>query len=87
MDTLKLLNSIHPYYYDLLPLFVILIFEIVVVILEVVIMNIFWKVRFKRGDTLNQDDGIEVSTYAIIVGNIITFLIGIVIFFLLGGSL
>jgi hypothetical protein len=90
---LHLLNSIHPPMYNYLPLIVIFVFEIIVVGIELSVFafvlerHMKKKDRLKEGDKLSENEVWIVGFNAIVLGNVITFLIGMVIYLLIGGQL
>jgi uncharacterized iron-regulated membrane protein len=83
---INLLNSIVPQYYSIFPLVVIALFEIVVIAIEVLIFHLFWKREFKVALVKNED-GLFIGYVAIIVGNSLTFIIGMFIYLLFKGSI
>lgn len=91
------LDGIYPQTYNVLPLFVVLLFEIVVVGLELGVFHGLWKREFnkatiwiresdKKGMIL-EEDGYFMGIIAIIVGNVLTFLVGYFIYTIAGGVL
>jgi len=84
---MNLLNSIVPQYYNYLPLAVIVVFECIVIVVEIMALDILWRNKFIRNTLIKEDLGLKVGVIAVIIGNLVTFIIGIVIYVLIGGSL
>lgn len=84
---IQLLNSIHPPMYNYLPIITILIFEVVVVFIELGVFAIVEEEGFKKKKELNDEEVWRMGLKAIVLGNIVTFLIGMFVYLLIGGSL
>lgn len=83
------LNSIHPPMYNYLPLITIAIFEFVVVFVElgIYLIVMYGDKGLKNKKELNEDEVWRIGLKAIVVGNLVTFLIGMFVYLLIGGSL
>jgi hypothetical protein len=75
--------------YNYLPLITIAIFEFVVVFVElgIYLIVMYGDKGLKNKKELNEDEVWRIGLKAIVVGNLVTFLIGMFVYLLIGGSL